>query len=197
MISFRSASEQQRKAHLPRYCFASFSHTVEELQQFSNTRTPSPPWVRVLRVVVPMSCCDQAAEHLIDALGGESTTKEIVGGTKWWQIRGVNGYGVISDHSHEELIYECSSVDGEWIVAKKDWQEAKKRAKSKERREKSRERGKQSDKSAQRSTTTDSASPEDTSEPGYTPDMDEQRCILYFHGGKLPRGFISHIAFVS
>ena len=70
-------------------------HTVEDLQQFSNTRTPSPPWVRVVRVTVPMSCCDQAAEFLIDALGGESATKGIVGGTKWWQIRGINGCGII------------------------------------------------------------------------------------------------------
>lgn len=80
-----------------------------------------------------------------------------------------------------------SSVDGEWIVAKKDWQEAEKRAKSKKHSDKSEEgRGKESDKSAQHSTTTDSASMEDNSEPEYTPDMDEQRCILYFHGGKLP-----------
>ncbi|KAF9646179.1 alpha/beta-hydrolase [Thelephora ganbajun] len=142
-----------------KFLSTSSRHTVEELQQFSNTRTPSPPWVRVLRVVVPMSCCDQAAEYLIDALGGESAVKRIVGGTKWWQIRGING------------------VDGEWIVARKDWQEAKKRAKSMERREK--ERGT----SAQRSTTPDSAPMEDTSDPGYTPDMDEQRCILYLHGG--------------
>ena len=127
-----------------------------------------------------MSCCDQAAEYLIDVLGGESVTKKVVGGTKWWQIRGVNGCGVISDCSCKELIREYYSVDGEWIVAKKDWQEAEKRAKSKERRDKSRERKK----SAQPSPAADSASTDDTSESGYTPDMDEQRCILYFHGGE-------------
>ena len=141
-----------------------------------------------------MSCCDQAAEYLIDALGGESATKKIVGGTKWWQIRGVNGCGVISGHSGKELIYGCFSVDGEWIVAKKDWQEAKKRAESKERKDKSRERReKEREKSSQQSTTTDSAPAEDTSEPGYTPDMDEQRCILYFHGGKPQCGFILRV----
>ena len=166
------------------------------MQQFSNTKTPSPPWVRVLRVVVPMSCCDQAAEYLIDALGGESATKRIVGGTKWWQIRGINGCGVLSDHSGKELICGCSSVDGEWIVAKKDWQEAKKRAKSKERREKSKEAGgKEREKPAQ--STTDSTPTEDTSEPGYTPDMDEQRCILYLHGGKSPYAFTLRVAPVS
>ena len=84
-----------------------------------------------------------------------------------------------------ELIYGLFSVDGEWIVAKKDWQEAKRRARSKERRGKSIERGeKEREKSAQQSNTADSASTDGTSEPDYTPDMDEQRCILYLHGGK-------------
>ncbi|KAI0359652.1 alpha/beta-hydrolase [Trametes cingulata] len=91
---------------------AATKHTVEELQEFSNTRTPSPPWVHVVRLLVPMSCCDDAATHLIKALGGEEVTKRVVGGTKWWQVRGVKG------------------VDAEWIVAKKDWQEAKKRQKA-------------------------------------------------------------------
>ena len=66
-------------------------HTVEELQQFSNTRTPSPPWTHVVRLLVPMSCCDDAATYLIKALGGEEVTKRVVGGTKWWQVRGVRG----------------------------------------------------------------------------------------------------------
>jgi len=132
-----------------------------------------------------MSCCDQAADCLIDALGGIPVTKKIVGGTKWWQIRGVNGCAVIFDLSCKELILGYSSVDGEWIVAKKDWQEAEKRAKSKERRDKSKERReRERQKSAQHSTAADSASTDDASESGYTPDMDEQRCILYFHGGK-------------
>jgi hypothetical protein len=98
----------------------------------------------------------------------------------------------MSDCPRKELIHGYFSVDGEWIVARKDWQEAKKRAKSKERRDKNKER----EKSAQQSSTTDSASAEDTSEPDYTPDMDEQRCILYFHGGELPSGFCRRVAFV-
>jgi hypothetical protein len=93
---------------------------------------------------------------------------------------------------HGRNLFMDTSVDGEWIVARKDWQEAKKRAKSKERRDKNKER----EKSAQQSSTTDSASAEDTSEPDYTPDMDEQRCILYFHGGELPSGFCRRVAFV-
>jgi len=102
----------------------------------------------------------------------------------------------ISDYSGNELICGCSSVDGQWVVARKDWQEAKKRAKSKERRDKSRERReKEGEKSPQQPTTTDSTPAKDTSESDYTPDMDEQRCILYFHGGKPQCGFILCVPF--
>ncbi|KAJ7072701.1 hypothetical protein C8F01DRAFT_1104996 [Mycena amicta] len=86
-------------------------HTVEEVQAFSNTRTPSPPWVHVHRCVVPISCCDEAAEILVKALGGEEVARKVVGGCKWWQVRSVRG------------------IDGQWVTAKKDWQEAKRRYK--------------------------------------------------------------------
>jgi hypothetical protein len=66
-------------------------HTVEELQAFSNVRTPSPPWVHLVRLEIPMSCCDQAAEYLIKALGGPEVCNRVVGGTKWWQVRGRRG----------------------------------------------------------------------------------------------------------
>ncbi|KAJ7503004.1 hypothetical protein B0H11DRAFT_2170967 [Mycena galericulata] len=86
-------------------------HTVEEVQAFANTRTPSPPWVHVVRLVIPMSCCDEAAQFLITALGGEDAARRIVGGCKWWQVRGIPG------------------VDAQWVTARKDWQEAKRRYK--------------------------------------------------------------------
>ncbi|KAJ6631524.1 hypothetical protein B0H10DRAFT_2299906 [Mycena sp. CBHHK59/15] len=86
-------------------------HTVEEVQAFANTRTPSPPWVHVVRLTVPMSCCDDAARYLVTALGGEDIARQIVGGCKWWQVRGITG------------------VDAQWVTAKKDWQEAKRRYK--------------------------------------------------------------------
>jgi hypothetical protein len=70
----------------------SHSHTVEEVQDFSNTYTPSPPWVHVVRLLVPMSCCDKAAAYLIAALGGPDVARRTVGGIKWWQVRGINGY---------------------------------------------------------------------------------------------------------
>ncbi|KAJ3993873.1 hypothetical protein F5050DRAFT_1801017 [Lentinula boryana] len=91
------------------------SHSVEDIQSFSNTRTPSPPWVHVVRVRVPMSSCDEAAKHLITALGGQEVAVKLVGGVKWWQVRSLDG------------------VDAQWITAKKDWQEAKRRHQDKEK----------------------------------------------------------------
>ncbi|EKM53370.1 uncharacterized protein PHACADRAFT_259700 [Phanerochaete carnosa HHB-10118-sp] len=148
---------------------ASTKHTVEELQKFSNTRTPSPPSVHVVRLLVPMSCCDEAAKVLIQAFGGEEMTKKVVGGTKWWQVRGVKG------------------VDAEWIVAKKDWKEAKRRYKMAQEKERQ---------SSDEPSRTPSIAPDSSSQqqqqqngvpsdagPYYQPEMDEMRCILYAHGG--------------
>lgn len=87
----------------------STSHTVEEVQSFSNIRTPSSPWTHVVRTRVPLSKCEEAASYLIKALGGEEAAKRLIGGVKWWQVRGVNG------------------VDAQWITAKKDWEESKRR----------------------------------------------------------------------
>lgn len=58
---------------------------------FANTRTPSPPWVHVVRILVPMPSCDEAAVYLVKALGGEEEARRVVGGVKWWQVRGVSG----------------------------------------------------------------------------------------------------------
>ncbi|KAJ2918541.1 hypothetical protein MD484_g1828, partial [Candolleomyces efflorescens] len=128
-------------------------HTVEDLQAFSNTRTPSPPWVKVVRTLVPMSSCDQAAKYLVQVLGGEDFCRKIIGGVKWWQVRGVNG------------------VDGQWIVARKDWKEAQRRHKRCDRPQSpSREDG--------------SATPPTVEEEAtYNKDMDAMRCILFLHGG--------------
>ncbi|KZV82439.1 alpha/beta-hydrolase [Exidia glandulosa HHB12029] len=92
---------------------------VEDLQQFSNARIPVPPWIHAPRVLIPMSCCNTAANHLIEVLGGPEMCQRLVGGTKWWQVRGVQG------------------VDGQWIAARKDWQEAKRRRKEYEAKHKS------------------------------------------------------------
>ncbi|KAH7329803.1 hypothetical protein B0J17DRAFT_679742 [Rhizoctonia solani] len=92
----------------------STKHTVEELQQFSNTKIPSPPWVHCVRVMIPLSTCDEAAPLLVQALGGQEAAREFVGGTKWWQVRGVRG------------------VDAQWVAVKRDWREAERRRKQRQ-----------------------------------------------------------------
>ncbi|KEP50818.1 putative lipase/esterase from carbohydrate esterase family CE10 protein [Rhizoctonia solani 123E] len=92
----------------------STKHTVEELQQFSNTRIPSPPWVHCVRVMIPLSSCDEAAPLLIQALGGPEAARQVAGGTKWWQVRGVKG------------------VDAQWVAVKRDWREAERRRKQRQ-----------------------------------------------------------------
>ncbi|KAH7883288.1 hypothetical protein F5I97DRAFT_1903823 [Phlebopus sp. FC_14] len=131
-------------------------HSVEEVQAFSNNRTPSPPWVHVVRLIVPISCCDEAASLVIRALGGEEHADRLVGGTKWWQVRGLSG------------------IDAEWITARKDWQEAKKRRKEYER--------KKTGLNTSPPTVNSSEGLPETS-GAYDEDMDQLRCILYAHGG--------------
>jgi len=67
-----------------------------------------------------MSCCNEAAQLLIKTLGGEEMCRRLVGGTKWWQVRGVQG------------------VHGQWIAARKDWEESKRKRKEYEAKHKSR-----------------------------------------------------------
>ncbi|KAF8549961.1 alpha/beta-hydrolase [Imleria badia] len=142
-------------------------HSVEEFQSFSNTRTPSPPWVHVLRVTVPMSCCDEAATLLIQTLGGEENAFLLVGGTKWWQVRGVAG------------------IAGEWVTARKDWEEAKKRCKKKK-----------ADSSGSSRDPAD-AMPSSVSEPSsmYDEDVADLRCILYAHGGGYYFGSLDQVRY--
>ncbi|KAH9485586.1 AB hydrolase superfamily protein C4A8.06c [Psilocybe cubensis] len=156
---------------------ASSFHTIEELQAFSNTRTPSPPWTHMVRVLVPMSCCEDAAPYLITALGGEDVAQRLVGGVKWWQVRGVNG------------------VDAQWLTARKDWQDAKRR--HKKRQQQSKKNGPLNPSSPVGDVFPDSSSPtdgafssstpegedQDKNEGTYEKNMDEMRCILYLHGG--------------
>jgi len=41
------------------------------------------------RLVIPQGCCDATAPIRIATFGGEQKTKEIAGGTRSWQVRGV------------------------------------------------------------------------------------------------------------
>ena len=45
---------------------------------------------------MPLSKCEEAASYLIKALGGEEVAKRLIGGVKWWQVRGVSGSVMLS-----------------------------------------------------------------------------------------------------
>ncbi|KAI5986945.1 Alpha/Beta hydrolase protein [Pisolithus albus] len=145
---------------IKRFLEISTYHSVEQVQAFANHRTAAPPSVHVVRLLVPVSCCDEAAAYLIEALGGEDHAKRIVGGTKWWQVRGIPG------------------IDAEWITSKKDLQQGKKH------RSQSKENGAACPSAPP---TNDATAGPQTSNPEanstYHRDMDELRCILYAHGG--------------
>lgn len=63
---------------------------------------------------IPLSSCHQAAQLLIEYFG-EDELKNVVGGEKWWQIRGISG------------------VQAEWIAQASDWKKAKKYENEKEK----------------------------------------------------------------
>ncbi|KAF8195687.1 alpha/beta-hydrolase [Mycena galopus ATCC 62051] len=72
---------------------------VESLQKFCNTHVVSPYWAAVASVCIPLETCNMAADVLIDWFGPDEL-KAVVGGERWWQVRGLDG------------------VDGEWITQK-------------------------------------------------------------------------------
>lgn len=106
--------------------------------------------------MIPMSCCNDAATYLIQALGGQEQAAKIAGGIRWWQVRGVKG------------------IDANWVVVKKDWVQAKKN-------QKERERQRQASSGSQRGKSTEDVPEEE--DATYSSDMDSMRCMLYIHGG--------------
>ncbi|KAJ8698470.1 hypothetical protein PTI98_005176 [Pleurotus ostreatus] len=74
-------------------------NTIESLQGFTNTHVPSPYWAAVSPVSIPLSSCNKAADTLISWFGPDEL-KHVVGGERWWQVRGLDG------------------VDAEWITQK-------------------------------------------------------------------------------
>jgi hypothetical protein len=168
-------------------------HTVEELQKFGLTRTPSPPWVLTHRVLVPINpCCSDAAEYIIKALGGPETAFKLCGGTKWWTVRFQAG------------------VEGEWIGIKKDWRKEEERVR---KEEEARKKGSKMSKGKEKLKESVSGSVENTDkekdgiegectfndralslESGtnvcntVTPEMDHLRCMMYLPGKSLVAG---------
>ncbi|KAF9472963.1 alpha/beta-hydrolase [Pholiota conissans] len=76
-------------------------NTVESLQAFTNTHVPAPYWAAVSPVTITLFSCNAAADLLIEWFGPEEV-KYVVGGERWWQVRGLDG------------------VDGEWIAELED-----------------------------------------------------------------------------
>lgn len=66
----------------------------------TNTHVPAPPWAAVAPVQIPLSSCNKAADVLVDWFGPDDL-KCVVGGERWWQIRGMDG------------------IDCEWVTEKK------------------------------------------------------------------------------
>lgn len=162
-------------------------HTVEELQKFGLTKTPSPPWVLTHRVLIPINpCCSDAADYVIKALGGPENAFKLVGGTKWWTVRFQAG------------------VEGEWIGIKKDWKKEEERVR---REEEARKKGSKTSKGKDKLKESvqgsgDHADKENDGIEGectfddsiclhksridgfhtVTPEMDHLRCMMYLPG---------------
>jgi len=149
--------------------------------EFSNTQTLSSPYIHLVRVLIPLCICDEAAKVLVQVLGGEDKAREIVGGIKWWQVRGIEGWVWMIRCSSTNLIDH--SIDAQWITAKKDWREAKRRHKMRATPSDSVSRGAHPNPEAQ-----GDPSKSDIND-AYEKNMDEMRCILYLHGGECPEFF--------
>jgi len=70
---------------------------IDVSAEFSNTQTLSSPYTHLVRVLVPLRICDEAAKVLVQVLGGEDKAREIVGGVKWWQVRGIEGWACLGN----------------------------------------------------------------------------------------------------
>lgn len=89
---------------------------------------------------------------MVEAFGGVEEARRQVGGSEWWQVRGLKG------------------VEAEWIVVKRDWAEREKEEKKRERERKGKEKEKE---------TVEEENPEEQMEGE---GMDEMKCMLYIHG---------------
>ena len=72
-------------------------HLAYNIRYSTNSHVPSPYWAAVSPVLIPLSTCNKAADALIEWFDPDELDK-VVGGERWWQVRGLDG------------------VDGEWIT---------------------------------------------------------------------------------
>ncbi|ETW83742.1 Esterase/Lipase [Heterobasidion irregulare TC 32-1] len=85
-------------------------NTIESLQAFTNTHIPAPFWTAVVPVMVSLSSCNRAADLLIDWFGPEEL-KRVVGGERWWQVRGMDG--IASEWITEGRFLDDAEVAGD------------------------------------------------------------------------------------
>ncbi len=135
--------------------------------------------------------------------------KRVVGGTKWWQVRGIRGYvSRLAPFIPRCIAWEVTvpnllfgRLDAEWISAKKHWQDAQRRAKDQRAPVNARQTGPTEglglrNTDLEKVTSMESESEEYHESPpapsknepskdsgSYQPEMDDMRCILYAHGG--------------
>ncbi|KAK4703020.1 hypothetical protein P7C70_g3202, partial [Phenoliferia sp. Uapishka_3] len=64
------------------------THPVSELQHFTANHVPSPSWVVKQVVTIPNESIDEAARLLRIQLEQDPNGIELIGGRKWWTIRG-------------------------------------------------------------------------------------------------------------
>ena len=57
----------------------------------TNTHILSPPWAAVATVLIPFKTCNKAADTLMQWFSSPEELKTIVGGSRWWQVRGLDG----------------------------------------------------------------------------------------------------------
>ena len=83
-----------------RLAFECSLHTHQCQSYSTNTHIPSPYWVAVAPVLIPLQTCNRAADVLIEWFGPEDLSK-VVGGERWWQVRGLDG------------------IEAEWVTERK------------------------------------------------------------------------------
>lgn len=66
----------------------------------TNTHVPAPFWSIVAPALIPLSSCNKAADVLVSWFGRDDL-KNVVGGERWWQVRGLEG------------------IDAEWVTEKR------------------------------------------------------------------------------
>lgn len=88
----------------------------------TNTHVPAPPWAAVVPVKIPFSSCNKAADLLIDWFGPDDL-KHVVGGERWWQVRGLDGLESewITEHkylSNDETTFDEKLSESENHIAR-------------------------------------------------------------------------------